>query len=67
MPIVLYFFGRTLFFYSNEESEPVNIHAIKGDIECKFWLLVDEVEMKEAFASNLIAVSSRELKKISRF
>jgi hypothetical protein len=46
MPIVLYFFGRTRFFYSNEESEPVNIHAIKGGMECKFWLLVDEVEMK---------------------
>jgi len=67
MPTVLYFFGRTRFFYSNEESEPVNIHAIKGDMECKFWLLVDEVEMKEAFASNLIAASTRELKKISRF
>jgi hypothetical protein len=51
MPTVLYFFVS------------VNIHAIKGDIECKFWLLVDEVEMKEAFAINLIAASTRELKK----
>ena len=67
MPIVLYFFGRTRFFYSNEESEPVNIHAIKGDMECKFWLLVDEVEMKEAFAFNLIAASTRELKKYHDF
>jgi hypothetical protein len=60
----LYIFGWRLFFYSNEGSEPVNIHATKGDMECKFWLLVDEVEMKEAFAFNMTPVSKRELKKI---
>ena len=33
-------------------------------MECKFWLLVDEVEIKEAFAFNMTPVSKRELKKI---
>lgn len=31
-------------------------------MECKFWLLVDEVEIKEAFAFNMTPVSKRELK-----
>jgi len=51
MPTVLVILGWRLFFYSNEGSEPVHIHAEKGDMECKFWLLVNEVEIREAFAS----------------
>jgi hypothetical protein len=33
-------------------------------MECKFWLLVDEVEMKEAFTLNMTPASTRELKKM---
>lgn len=64
MPTVLYIFGWRLFFYSNENSEPVHIHAEKGDMECKFWLLVEEVEIKEAFVFNLTPAAKREIKKI---
>ena len=32
-------------------------------MEFKFWLVVDEVEVKEAFAFNMTAASTRELKK----
>ena len=64
MPTVLYIFGWRLFFYSNEGTEPVHIHAEKADMECKFWLLVDEVEIKEAFAFNMTPASTREIKKI---
>jgi hypothetical protein len=64
MPTVLYIFGWRLFFYSNERSEPVHIHAEKGDMECKFWLDVDEVEIREAFSFNLTPASRREIKKI---
>jgi hypothetical protein len=64
MPTVLYIFGWRLFFYSNESQEPIHIHAEKGDMECKFWLLVDEVELKEAFAFNLTPAGKREIKKI---
>lgn len=64
MPTVLYIFGWRLFFYSNESMEPIHIHAEKGDMECKFWLLVEEVEIKEAFAFNLTPASKREIKKI---
>lgn len=64
MSTVLYIFGWRLFFYSNENLEPIHIHAEKGDMECKFWLLADEVEIKEAFAYNLTPAGKREIKKI---
>jgi len=64
MPTVLVIFGWRLFFYSNEGNEPVHIHATKGDMECKFWLFVDEVEIEEAFAFNMTPASTREIKKI---
>lgn len=64
MPTVLYIFGWRLFFYSNENLEPIHIHAEKGDMECKFWLLTDEVEIKEAFEYNLTPAGKREIKKI---
>jgi len=40
------------------------VHAQKGDMECKFWLLVEEVEIKEEFAYNLTPASRKEIKKI---
>lgn len=64
MPTVLYIFGWRLFFYSNENLEPIHIHAEKGDMECKFWLLTDEVEIKEAFAYNLTPAEKREIESV---
>jgi hypothetical protein len=64
MPTVLYIYGWRLFFYSNENKEPIHIHAEKGDMECKFWILVEEVEIKEAFGHNITPAANREIKKI---
>jgi hypothetical protein len=64
MPTVLYILGWRFFFYSNEGQESVHIHAEKGDMECKFWLLPEEIEIKEAFAHNLTPAARREVKKI---
>ena len=47
MPTILFIYGWRLFFYSNEGTEPMHVHAEKGDMECKFWLLVDEIELFE--------------------
>ena len=33
-------------------------------MDCKFWLLIEEVEIKEEFAFNLTPASKREVKKI---
>jgi hypothetical protein len=64
MPTVLFIFGWRFFFYSNEGTEPIHIHVEKGDMECKFWLLVEEVEIKEAFSYNMTSTAKREVKKI---
>ncbi len=64
MPTILFIYGWRLFFYSNEGLEPIHVHAEKGDMECKFWLLVDEVEIKEALSFNLTPGAKREIKKI---
>jgi hypothetical protein len=64
MPTVLYIYGWRFFFYSNEGNEPIHIHAEKGDIECKFWILIDEVDIKEVFAYNLTPAAQKEVRKI---
>lgn len=64
MPTILFIYGWRLFFYSNEGFEPIHVHAEKADMECKFWFLVEEVEIKEAFAFNLTPASKKEIKKI---
>jgi len=46
MPTILIIAGWRLFFYSNEGDEPVHIHAEKSGMECKFWLNIDEYEIK---------------------
>ena len=53
MPTVLFIYGWRLFFYSNESKEPIHIHAEKGDMECKYWLLTEDVEIRESFSHNL--------------
>jgi hypothetical protein len=64
MPTILYIYGWRLFFYSNEGNEPMHVHAEKGDMECKFWINVEEVEIKEVFAFNLSPQAKKEIKKI---
>ena len=64
MPTVLYISGWRLFFYSNEGSEPIHIHAQKADMECKFWILIEKVDIKEAFSYNLSAAGRKEIRKI---
>ena len=64
MPTIVYIFGWRLFFYSNEGNKPIHIHAEKADMECKFWILEEEVELKEAYSYNLNQKDRKEIKKI---
>lgn len=64
MPTIIFINGWRLFFYSNEGNEPVHIHAIKGNMECKYWILKDSVEIQEAFSFNLTTPARKEIKKI---
>lgn len=54
-----------IIFYANESNEPVHIHAEKGDMECEYWILVEEVEIKEVFSFNMSPNGRREIKKIT--
>ncbi len=64
MPTVLMMNGWRLFFYSNEGSEPIHIHARKGNSECKYWIDVDLFEITEAWAYGMTPRLRREVRKI---
>lgn len=64
MPTVLLVRGWRLFFYSNEGSEPIHIHAQKGGAECKMWLLTDTYDTMEAWSHHLTPSLRRELRRI---
>ncbi len=53
MPTVLFILGWRLYFYANENNEPIHIHAEKGDMECKYWILEEEMDIKEEFMFNM--------------
>ena len=64
MPTVLLILGWRLFFYANEGNEPIHIHAEKGDMECKFWIDIEEFEIREAFSHGLTPQAKKEIKRI---
>ena len=64
MPTVLFILGWRLYFYANESKEPIHIHAEKGNMEGKYWILVDEMELKEEYIYNMSPKDKREVKKI---
>jgi hypothetical protein len=64
MPTVLLILGWRLFFFSNENNEPCHIHARKGDMECKYWLLPESFEIEEAFSHGIGPRDNREVRKI---
>ncbi len=64
MPTVLFILGWRFYFYANENKEPIHIHASKGDMECKYWILVDEIDIKEEFSYNMSPKDTREVRKI---
>ena len=64
MPTVILILGWRLFFFANENNEPIHIHARKGEMECKFWLFPDQFEIEEAFSYGLGVKDKREIRKI---
>ena len=64
MPTILLLHGWRFYFYSNEGNEPMHIHAQKAERECKYWLDADAFEIQQAFAYNLSARDTREVRQI---
>ncbi|BBL72752.1 hypothetical protein MoryE10_33580 [Methylogaea oryzae] len=53
-----------MFFYANEGNEPIHIHCINGDMECKFWIDVESFDIQEAFAFKMSPRDKRQIRKI---
>ena len=50
MPTLLVANGLRFFFYSNENSEPIHVHVVKGNAVGKIWLEpVIEIAYLEGF------------------
>ncbi len=64
MPTVIYLRGWRLHFYSNENNEPIHIHAEKGDRDCKYWLDVENYDIRIAYSYNMNSRDTREVRKI---
>jgi hypothetical protein len=64
MPTVLLYNGWRLFFYSNENNEPVHIHCQKADKECKFWIIENDYDVKLAFSFNMNSRDLNEVRKL---
>ncbi len=64
MATILLIRGWRFFFYSNERNEPPHIHARKGDMECKYWLLADDFDIAEAYAYNMSPSARRQVRKL---
>jgi Domain of unknown function (DUF4160) len=64
MPTVLYLRGWRLFFYANEGTEPIHIHVQKGEKDGKYWLDVENYEIREAYTYNFSSRDSRDVRKI---
>ena len=64
MPTILFINGWRLFFYANENNEPIHVHCQKGDMECKYWLLSESFAVEEAYSYNMNSRNKREVKKI---
>ncbi len=64
MPTILLIAGWRIFFYSNENQEPIHVHAEKAEMEIKFYIDIDNFEIEEAFSFNITPQAKREIKKI---
>ena len=64
MPTILEILGWRLFFYSNENDEPIHIHARKASMECKYWIDVNEFDINEAYSFGLKDKDKRQIRRI---
>ena len=42
----------------------MHIHAIKAEMECKYWIIEDEFQINEAWECDLTPTARKEIRKI---
>lgn len=63
-PEILRKHGWSLYFYSEEGSHSVHIHARKGDIRCKYYLDPDEVQLVVDYEYGASPAERRTIRKL---
>jgi hypothetical protein len=64
MPTILLVQGWRFFFYANELNEPIHIHAVKGEMSCKYWLDLENFDIIEEYINNLNNKEKRQVREI---
>ena len=64
MPTILLQSGWRIFFYSNEGDEPIHVHCKSGGIECKFWIDVENFDIRESYSYDLSPRYRKVIRKI---
>jgi hypothetical protein len=64
MPSVMQMLGWRLYFFANERNEPIHIHCDKAEVRCKFWIDIDDFNIRIEYALNASPRDLREIKKI---
>ncbi len=64
MPTIFRKNGWRVFFYSNEGKEPMHVHAIKGDVEVKYWISQKMNMISYVNSFNLTPILKREIEEI---
>ncbi len=64
MPTIFRKNGWRVFFYSNEGKEPMHVHAIKGDVEVKYWISKKMNMISYVNSFNLTPTLKREIEEI---
>ncbi|UJS17085.1 MAG: DUF4160 domain-containing protein [Candidatus Jettenia sp.] len=49
MPTIIQIHGWRVFFYANENKEPIHVHCENGDKACKYWIEEENFEIEEAW------------------
>ncbi|MBF0511747.1 MAG: DUF4160 domain-containing protein [Candidatus Omnitrophica bacterium] len=64
MPTILEILGWRLFFYANENDEPIHIHARKAGMECKYWIDIKGFDIGEAYSFGLKEKDKGQIRRI---
>jgi hypothetical protein len=64
MPTILLRKGWRVFFFANENNEPMHVHCRKGSATGKFWILPDEYDINTAYVRRMTRQEEREIRKI---
>ena len=64
MPTIILLKGWRVSFFADEGAVPIHVHCRKGNAVCKFWILRDSYDIKEAYLYNMTPKDRREIKKI---